>query len=171
MRTPCFLAAATIALAACQAAETPEQMEARMRAESDSARVAITSTAAAFMRYANASQADSLATLYVENALLMPPNMAPARGRAAIQATFAGMMAAAPVTLHLVPGSVVANGPIAVESGRYHLTMQPPAPAPAVVDSGKYLVHWHRVNGTWQLAEDIWNSDVPLAPPAPARRR
>ncbi len=171
MRTTRYLAVAAVALAACQASETQEQMQARIRAESDSARALIEQAAAAFGRLVSAGHADSLALMYAENAVLMPPNMPPATGRAAIRETFAGMLAGGPTTVHLAVGSVVANGPIAIESGRYHMTMQPPAPAPAMTDSGKYLVHWHRVDGAWRMAEDIWNSDVPVEAPAPARRR
>jgi hypothetical protein len=42
-----------------------------------------------------------------------------------------------------------------------------------VADSGKYVVRWVEENGTWRMAQDIWNSDLPPPPPppAPAARR
>jgi hypothetical protein len=37
-----------------------------------------------------------------------------------------------------------------------------------VTEVGKYLVHWHRVDGKWLIADDIWNLDTPPAPAGPA---
>jgi len=34
-------------------------------------------------------------------------------------------------------------------------------------DSGKYIVRWVKDSGRWLMAQDIWNSDVPL--PLPQR--
>ena len=69
--------------------------------------------------------------------------------------------------------SVVANGPIAVERGNWTFDFKPGKGAPpgmgAMTDQGKYLTHWHDVGGQWLMAEDIWNSDTPAAPPPPAR--
>jgi hypothetical protein len=43
------------------------------------------------------------------------------------------------------------------------MMMPPPA------DTGKYLAHWHQVNGRWQVADLIWNSNLPVGGAAPAR--
>jgi hypothetical protein len=32
-------------------------------------------------------------------------------------------------------------------------------------DSGKYVVRWVNDSGRWLMAQDIWNSDVPLPMP------
>ena len=163
--------AALLAAVACQTAETPEQMRARMQTESDAARAAIEQAMAAFARHVGAGNADSVAALYADNAVLMPPNMAAATGRAAIREAFAGMLSGGAPTIHFTVQSVVANGPLAVERGRYHLTMPAAAGQPAMADSGKYLVHWHKVGDRWMIQEDVWNSDAPAAPPEPAPRR
>ena len=165
-----LLGAAT--LAACAKTETPEQAAARMQAESDAARQAIEQLAASFAAHLNAGHPDSVAALfYTSDATLMPPNMPAAQGHDAIRATLAGMMEGATVNLQATVQSVAANGPLAVERGRYHLTMTP-AGGPAVADSGKYLARWQRqADGSWKMAEDIWNSDAPLPPPPPTRRR
>jgi ketosteroid isomerase-like protein len=170
MKRMASLLAVVALAAACQTPETAEQASARMQAESDSAKAQIEQSMAAFARYAGAGQADSLASLYADNAVLMPPNMSAATGRAAIQEAFAGMLQAGAPTLHFVVQSVVANGPLAVERGTYHMTTPASAGQPASADSGKYLAHWHRIDGQWKMVDDIWNSDAPMTP-APARRR
>lgn len=170
MRAMMVLAAALVA-AGCQKAETAEQAAARMQAEADSAKAAIEAQNQAFMRYMTANAPDSLASLYTEDATVMAPNMATVTGRANIREAFAGMLAAGVPQFHLTTQTVSANGPLAVERGRYHLELAAAAGRPAIADSGKYLVEWRLVDGRWLLHNDIWNSDAPMEQPAPARRR
>jgi len=148
------------------------------------ARLAIDAANANWPRLTVAGHADSIAEFYTQDAVIMPPNMAPTRGKEAIRAWFAELNAVKP-TLTLRADSVWASGRAAVEQGRWRFawpaaTARPPG-VPAV-DSGKYLVRWVNEGGKWLMAQDIWNSDVALptvsapapaaAPPrAPARAR
>lgn len=173
MRRFRLLGAALLGVAACRpTAETPEQMQARMDQESAAARQAIEAANANFARWFAAGQSDSTTSMYTENATVMPPNQKAATGRQAIKASFDGLFAMGTWTIALTPGSVIANGPLAVESGTYVLGFTPGPNAPpgmAPADTGKYLVHWQQVGGQWMLAHDIWNSDLPPPAPAPAR--
>ena len=93
--------------------------------------------------------------------------------KAAIRAFFATLNAVKP-TLTLHADSVWASGPAAVEQGRWHWAWPAGAPLPPgapPVDSGKYLVRWVNDNGRWLVAQDIWNSDLPLPAPAAAPKR
>jgi ketosteroid isomerase-like protein len=162
MRTlPCI---ALLAVAvACQPPDT-----------SAAAKQAIDAANANWARLTAAGHADSLADFYQQNAVIMPPNMAPTRGKEAIRAFFAVLNTVSP-TLTLHADSVWASGAAAVEQGRWRFawpagaTLPPGAPA---VDSGKYLVRWVNENGRWLMAQDIWNSDLPLPqPPAATPRR
>lgn len=163
--TALFAAAAFVA---CQKAETPEQMAARRRAESDSAMTAITALAAAYGQHFSAGHADSVAAMYAADANLMAPNMPTVRGRdsirTALQQFFTQMHGA---TLVIRPQHVSAEGNGAVDLGRWVMT-GPGMPA----DSGKYLATWTRKDGSWRMVNDIWNSDLPpmpMAAAAPAR--
>jgi len=139
------------------------------------AKKAIDAANANWARLTSSGHADSLAEFYAQNAVIMPPNMAPTRGKAGIRAFFATLNPVKP-TLSLRADSVWANGAAAVEQGRWWWKWAgtPPAGMPGA-DSGKYVVRWVNENGRWLIAQDIWNSDValptPAAPPAaPARR-
>jgi ketosteroid isomerase-like protein len=142
------------------------------------AKRAIDAANATWPRLTSTGHADSIAEFYTQNAVILPPNMAPTRGKEAIRAFFATLNAVKP-TLTLRADSVWASGPAAVEQGRWRFAWpagitRPPGVPP--VDSGKYLVRWVNEGGTWLMAQDIWNSDVALptssAPaPAPARAR
>ncbi len=141
------------------------------------AKKAIDANNATWARLTSTGHADSIAEYYAQNAVVMPPNMAPTRGKEAIRAFFATLNAVKP-TLALRADSVWANGSAAVEQGRWwwKWTGAPPPGMPGA-DSGKYIVRWVNEGGKWLMAQDIWNSDValptPAAPapkPAPARR-
>lgn len=167
-------AAALLGVAACRPAETPEQMQTRIDQESAAARQAIQAANANFARWFSAGQSDSGASAYTENAIVMAPNQKAVTGRQDIKAMLDGWFAMGTWTLTLNTVSVVANGPIAVESGTYVLGFTPGPNAPpgmAPADTGKYVVHWQKVGDQWLLAHDIFNSDLPLPAPAPARRR
>jgi len=169
------IAAVTVlVLAACAPkAETPEQMAARLQAESDSARTAIEAANARFIRYFLAGKADSAAMNYAEDAVFMPANEPAARGRAAIQAKMAEWMGFGTWGFTATTTQVNASGPIAVEQGTYVWTLMPgphapPGMAAMFPDTGKYVTAWRKVNGNWVIFADISNSN--RAMPAPARR-
>ena len=152
-------------IAACQpAAETAEQAEARMASEAAAARTAIEASQARFVVHFNAGQGDSLAAHYTEDGRVMAPNTPVASGRQAIAASM-GMMGGA--TLVLTTESVAANGSLAIERGTYKITLTPPGATAPITDTGKYLVHWHKVGDTWLKVDDIWNSDLPAMPAGP----
>ncbi|HKC38494.1 MAG TPA: DUF4440 domain-containing protein [Gemmatimonadales bacterium] len=138
------------------------------------AKKAIDSANAQWPRLTAAGHADSLAEFYRENAVIMPPNMAPTRGKQAIRGFFATLNSIKP-TLTLRADSVWVSGGAAVEQGRWRWTWPAGTPLPpgmAAVDSGKYIVRWVSDGGKWLIAQDIWNSDVAMptpAAPAPAR--
>jgi len=153
---------AVAALTACQQAETAEQTHARMRMESDSARVAIDARGKAFAEATNAGNADAVAALYTDDAVLMPPDMPAVTGRDNIRATFAAMMGQMPgMRIAFEVQDVMANGPLAVERGAWIITVPTPDGGSSEM-RGKYLVAWHRIDGEWMMARDIWNNDAPL---------
>ena len=136
------------------------------------AKRAIDAANANWPRLTSTGHADSIAEFYAQNAVIMPPNMKPTRGKEAIRAFFATVNTVKP-TLTLRADSVWVSGRSAVEVGRWHWAWgatRPPGAPP--VDSGKYLVRWVHEGGKWLMAQDIWNSDVALpmpSAPAPAR--
>jgi uncharacterized protein (TIGR02246 family) len=109
---------------------------------------------------ANAKDSTRLAALYAENAMLMPPNAAMAKGRPAIQAVWQGMMDenARDITLTAIDRSVC--GDLGYEAGTYTLNMGAPG-GPVASDKGKYLMTVRRgPGGKWLIQNDIFNSDL-----------
>ena len=119
-----------------------------------------------FEHYANADGA-AMASLYAEDALLMPPGAAAVTGRPAIQAYLgddAAKSKAAGISLKnaSVTGSGI-EGDLGWVSGTYTVHDA----SGATIDSGNYLSIHRLVDGKWLYIRDIWNSDrAPGAPPA-----
>ena len=107
----------------------------------------------------NAADADTIAGLYDEQAILQPPGAPSAHGRAAIRAYFVSDVAAskkAGVAFHL--GSKPdggASGDLGWVSGTYTVTDK----AGKVIDAGKYLSVSKKEGGKWRYVRDTWNSD------------
>ena len=174
MRGVRSLAGTVVALlAACQTQETPQQMQARMGKESDAFKQAIAGTARRWEGWITAGQADSIANVFMEQGREMPPNGPAAVGRAGIRQFEAQNAAMIDGKLTLRTEEAIADGPLGVERGSFTFEgkAKPGAPKgmPATVsDEGKYLIHWHNVNGQWRVAELIWNSNKPMMMPPPA---
>jgi uncharacterized protein (TIGR02246 family) len=109
---------------------------------------------AALRRYVAASNqgdAEALAALYTDDAMLLPPDHEAIQGREAIgafwrQGTDEG--------LEVTTLTVEVDGDLGYSVGRYHLPPTDEEPA----DSGKYVMCLKRQrDGSWKLTADIWN--------------
>jgi len=167
------LAALALLLSACQPQETPEQAQTRMGREADALKTAATGIAKRWEGWVSAGQADSIANVFTEDGREMPPNAPAVVGRAAIrkfEALNASMLAS---KLTIRGEAFTANGPLGVERGSYTFAAKArkgaPKGTPATVnEDGKYVTHWHNVNGQWLIAEVIWNANARMMPAAPA---
>jgi ketosteroid isomerase-like protein len=111
----------------------------------------------------NGRNVDTLASLYDENAVLLPPGAPAANGRAAIRKFFANdtaESAKAGVVFSLGPKPVGGvSGDLGWQSGTYAVKDK----SGKVVDAGKYLSVSVRKGGKWLYLRDTWNSDGPPA--------
>ena len=120
----------------------------------------------AWLKAFNAGNADAIAALYDENAVLLPPNKPAQNGRAAIKSFLKNEMDGAKkggVTFNLGPKPAGGtSGDMGWQSGTYTVTDK----SGKVVEAGKYLSVSMKKNGKWLYVRDTWNADG--APPAPA---
>jgi uncharacterized protein (TIGR02246 family) len=119
----------------------------------------------------NGGNADAVASLYDEQAVLLPPGAPAVTGRAAIKAFFAKDIAEsqkAGVAFVLGPNpSGGATGDMGWQSGTYVVKDK----AGKVLEAGKYLSVSKKKDGKWLYVRDTWNADGAPAPapvPAPA---
>ena len=105
-----------------------------------------------------------MASIYTEDAIVMPPNTPVVRGRAAMNAMNAGMFASISVTdMKFATSDLILTGDYAIETGSYQMTIKPKN-APQLVDDGKYISIWQKqADGSWKMIRDIFNSDKPAS--------
>jgi uncharacterized protein (TIGR02246 family) len=117
--------------------------------------VAIEATNQRFMQAFAQADAAGLASLYTEDAQLLPPGGEIARGWEAIRAFWQAAMDSGISAARLEIAEVEDHGDTAIEVSRYTLL----GAGEQVLDQGKYIVIWKRERGEWKLHRDIFNTN------------
>ena len=119
----------------------------------------------AYFDAANANDAARWASLYTENAVMMPPNSPVVEGRAAIESWLAKL----PVKITDAKGTaleVEGAGSVAYVRGSYSMSLQIPGLPESVPQQGKLLqIYARQPAGSWLLARDIWNANASATGP------
>jgi len=103
----------------------------------------------------------ALAATYTDSGMFMPPNGPAVEGRAAIEAWFKAFPPMSDITV--TPGEIDGRADVAYDRGTYSLALASPAKGQPASDKGKYVVISRKqADGSWLIAIDIFNSDVPL---------
>jgi uncharacterized protein (TIGR02246 family) len=122
------------------------------------ARAAIEAANAKFSKTFLAGDADGLAALYTQDAIVLPPDHDMVKGRRAIGDFWKATQQSGVKSAVLTTVDVGRSGDVAYEVGTVLLTIQPQSKA-ATTASAKYVVVWKRQSdGSWRLHRDIWNS-------------
>lgn len=102
--------------------------------------------------------------LYGEDGIVMAPNAPPMQGPDPVSQVWGGLFELPGFKLTITPVEVTVarSGDLAMDRGVYALTTA--GPAGEVVENGKYVVVWKKVDGDWKVAADIFNANA--APPA-----
>jgi uncharacterized protein (TIGR02246 family) len=133
---------------------------------------AIAKIRAAYQTAAGTQDGAAIAKLYAPDGVEMPPNGPSARGRAAIEAYHKGfgqqfMMHG--MTITSTESKV--HGDYAYDVGTYKQSLMPMKGGAIVDDRGKYVVLLKKdASGNWWVTHAIYNSDVPMPAPAPAKK-
>jgi ketosteroid isomerase-like protein len=108
-----------------------------------------------------AGDAAGAASVYTDDAALLPPNAEALRGKPAIECFWQGGIAAGISSAQLETLELEETTGRAYEIGRYTLRIEQDGCEPES-DVGKYVVvHKRQPDGSWRWAVDIFNSDSP----------
>ena len=132
---------------------------------------AIAKTRSAFEKSVAAQDASAIAKLYTADGVEMPPNAPAAKGRPAIEAyhkSFAQQFMNHGFSLAATDTKVL--GDTAYEVGTYKQTLMAMKGGTMIDDKGKYLVVLKKDGGAWLIAYAMYNSDLPLPGPPPAKK-
>jgi ketosteroid isomerase-like protein len=116
----------------------------------------------AFAASANAGNVDGVVAVYATSAALLPPNLPPQKGRAAIRSFWAGFLDAYTVQFELGTDTIEGRGDLAYNQGHYRFTAVPKAKAnPGIADEGKFLeILKRQSDGTWKYVVDMYSSNL-----------
>ncbi|MGB6340532.1 MAG: SgcJ/EcaC family oxidoreductase [Candidatus Aminicenantaceae bacterium] len=114
-----------------------------------------------FGEAARSGDAAVLASLYTEDARILPPNSEMIQGREGIEAFWGGGFQMGIKDIVLTTVEVLGMGDMVCEIGNAQVSIQSEG-MDAIEDMAKYLVVWKKgVDGTWKLHVDIWNTSLP----------
>ncbi len=123
---------------------------------------AINSLRDEFIALDNASDAAGLASLFTNDAVLMPPNQAAVTGNQAIESWFQTTFDQFTTEFTVASEELEVVGDWAFDWGAYMTALTPKAGGEATEDRGKYIVILRKqVDGSWRIVKNIWNSNNP----------
>ena len=122
---------------------------------------AIRDTTKRYVEAYNRGDAAAAADFYTEDAKVLPANMEMVSGKQAIQEFWKTAMEMGIRKINLETVEVGYDGNLAYERGVSIVNIEPKGEQ-ATTERGKYLVVMKRQpDGSWKVAVDIWNSDLP----------
>lgn len=118
-----------------------------------------------------AQDIEAAVAFYAEDAIVQPAGAPLLRGRDAIRGMYNDVFGSGAVKqFESIPTliEVAAGGDVGYEYGVNRFTLT--TPGGDMLDVGKYLVVWKKVDGQWYAAVLSFNSDTPAPTPVPATR-
>ena len=126
-------------------------------------RAGVDSAADRLLAALRADALDSLMALMADDVVLMPPNEAVLKGKAAVRAWYDQLLTQFRTSsLTITDREVLIGGEWATELAAFEWTLVPVAGGPAVIDRGSYVQVWRRgADGRWLFSRELWNSTAP----------
>jgi ketosteroid isomerase-like protein len=132
----------------------------------DSAKAAIASSNKIYGACFASGDSTTFANCYTSDACISPTGVPRMCGTQAITAFFNGARKMGISNLTLTTDEVMGGKEAVVETGKYEMFVGEKISA----EKGKFIVVWKEENGKWKMHRDIWNSDAPPPPAAPAKK-
>ena len=148
-RTMAMIALAMLPISGCMQSPAPEPFP--------------QDVADAWVQRFAAHDAAGIAALYTEDAQLLPPDMEVVGGRAAIQEFVAKNNPPGGPAFEFATIETLVLGDYAHRQGSFTVK----GPDGSVLESGKFIELWKKVDGKWLIHRDMWSRNAPAtAPPA-----
>jgi len=112
-----------------------------------------------FMAFFASGNARGVSELYTEDGQVLPPNSEILEGREAIAQMWQGAIDAGVASVTLEITEVNEAEKFVYEVSRYQML----SADEQVIDYGKYIIIWKKVDDIWFIYRDIWNSSAPGA--------
>jgi uncharacterized protein (TIGR02246 family) len=153
------LAATVLLLAGCSAGPAAPDSRSAQMAQQD-----ISDLHSGLLKAYNAKDAAGVASFYSDDAILMPPNLAPVKSKIAV-ADFMRQMLMPPMNSMLMNvAETTVSGDYAFSTGFYTVLKTDGT----TLDDGKFVEILKNDSGTWHIYREIYNSDIAAPTAAPA---
>ena len=132
------------------------------------AKLQIQQADAAWSKASESKQVDAMVAYYADDATVLAPNAPMTSGKDAIRKMFGDMFGMPGFSLkwQATKVDVARSGDVGYSVGTYEMVMNGPKGAP-MTDHGKYTTVWKKqADGSWKAVVDMFNTDMPAAPPA-----
>ena len=120
--------------------------------------------AIALLATAEAQELDKLVAYFLDDALFMAPNAPALKGKAAIREVLSHFFEIPGFSIKWQPTyvEISSSGDLGYTIGTNVMTFDGPNGKP-IVDNGKYTTIWKKdADGTWKVAVDMFNTNMPL---------
>jgi uncharacterized protein (TIGR02246 family) len=123
---------------------------------------AIRALDSSFAAAANAGDLDRIVAIYAPDAVLLPPNLPPQRGRNAVRSFWSGLLKSYTVNFEVGADTIEGRGDLAYSVGHYRFTAVPKDKAnPGMADEGKFVeILKKQGDGSWKYAVDMYSSNL-----------
>jgi len=128
---------------------------------------------AQWSKAAESRDLDKLVSFYADDAVVLPAHAAIATTKDSIRKIFQRLLSIPGVALSWKPTNVTVagSGDLAYSTGTYEMSAPDDTGKPSN-DHGKYAAIWKKqADGSWKVALDIWNTDLPLPTAPPAEKK
>ncbi len=119
---------------------------------------ALNSLIADYMVAMNSSDADGVAVLYAADAVRMPPDALPIRGRESIRQNVADAFEVSDLNVQMQVQETEFSGELAYVRGTFLVTVTPKDGSPVTESEGNWMRLMRREpDGQWLVAYSLWN--------------
>lgn len=111
----------------------------------------------------NANDTETFLAFVLDDAHMLPPNEPLTSGKGDIRTLYSSMQELPGFSIKWEPNiaEVASSGDMGYTIGAYKLSVNDSTGMP-MVDTGKYLTVWKKqADGSWKVAADMFNSDLP----------
>jgi uncharacterized protein (TIGR02246 family) len=112
----------------------------------------------------NARDASKIASMYTDDAVLMPPGEPMIKGRTNIEAHYRRAFRGTFSDMKVLPFESMTSGTLAFEAGVSTLVVPGPD-GRSRTPAGKYVIVYKRVGSGWKIAYDVFSNDEPEPQP------
>ena len=155
------LAATVLLLAGCSGGPAAPDSRSSQMAQQD-----ISDMHANLLKAYNTKDPAAVASFYSDDAILMPPNLAPVKSKIAVSDFMRQMLVPPMNSMLMNVAETTVTGDYAFSTGFYTMLRADGT----TLDDGKFVEILKNDSGTWHIYRDIYNSDMvaPTAAPAAA---